>query len=151
MKMWIFISERACHSAVNIVVNTRYHVAVNRRKMISSKSSENISKIAYDSFSKAHQKSIFFPIFFYMKTTMSSKFHFGWRQFWKTVTLATMMTETKNVGDNIDILITVSAFLVTNIQKLSSTLSDKYHVVTNLIVTINWATAILDVKHNGFR
>ena len=62
-----------------------------------------------------------------------------------------MMTETKNVGDNIDILITVSAFLVTNIQKLSSTLSDKYHVVTNITVTINWAAAILDVKHNGFR
>ena len=88
MKMWIFISERACHSAVNIVVNTRYHVAVNRRKMISSKSSENISKIAYDSFSKNHQKSIFFPIFLYENnhvkqisfwvTTILKNSHFGY-------------------------------------------------------------------------
>ena len=42
MKIWSLISERACQCAVNIVVNTRYHVAVNRRKMISSKSSQKL-------------------------------------------------------------------------------------------------------------
>ena len=58
MKIWIFISERACHSAVNIVVNTRYNVAVNGRKMISSKSHDKHFEKSTRFFIN-HQKCIF--------------------------------------------------------------------------------------------
>ena len=44
--------------------------------------------------------------------------------------------ESKCVGDNFQMLVTVSAILVTNIQKLSPTLSHQHYEVTNINDTI---------------